>query len=233
MSEYIEIGTHKVLVNKRKGQKHIRLRVNSDGNAVLSTPKRYPTFLVKDFLSNKGAWLDKHTFSSNIVHDGSVLHSGETVQIKLSNNRNKTKTNDHEMIFHLKHPVDSDDSQKYIKKHISKHYVGILGDILEDRLNHYSELTGFGYKSLKIGHFKSKWGSCDNKKNIKLSLYLIGVDAYLRDYVVLHELVHTKHMNHSENFWKTMGEFMPDYNDRKKVLKTQKMTLLANVEKNM
>lgn len=230
MFDFVIIGDHKVLVNRRKGQKHLRLRVNSDGKVILSAPNRYPMFLLKEFLNNKKDWMKKHSFSQQTFIDGVVLFSGESIHIEQTSKRNKTEYRDNKILFYLSDDPTSDKAQKYIKKQIIKHYSDTLINILDERLEHFSKMTSYKHKSMRIGHFKSKWGSCDNKKNIKFSIYLISVDSYLRDYVVLHELVHTKYMNHSKDFWRAMELYMPDYKDRQKQLKNKKMTLLANAE---
>ncbi|MBP1637750.1 MAG: hypothetical protein H6Q18_539 [Bacteroidetes bacterium] len=64
---------------------------------------------------------------------------------------------------------------------------------------------GFMFQDVKIQSSKSRWGSCNSRKNINLSLYLMLLPQHLIDYVILHELCHTKIMNHSEDFWKLMN----------------------------
>jgi predicted metal-dependent hydrolase len=60
---------------------------------------------------------------------------------------------------------------------------------------------GFTYQSVQIRKSKTRWGSCSSKKAINLSLYLMLIPQRLREYVLLHELCHTIHMNHSPVFW--------------------------------
>lgn len=78
--------------------------------------------------------------------------------------------------------------------------------VLPDRVMQLAEKHGFYVKSVKIQSSKTRWGSCSDKKNINLSLYLLLLPENLIDYVILHELCHTKEMNHSEKFWQLMDK---------------------------
>jgi predicted metal-dependent hydrolase len=66
--------------------------------------------------------------------------------------------------------------------------------------------NGFSYSQVKIQSSKSRWGSCSRGKNINLSFYLMLLPQHLVDYVILHELCHTKEMNHSPKFWQWMDK---------------------------
>jgi predicted metal-dependent hydrolase len=65
---------------------------------------------------------------------------------------------------------------------------------------------GFIYRSVQIRKSKTRWGSCSSKKTISLSLYLMLLPEHLREYVLLHELCHTTHMNHSASFWALLDQ---------------------------
>ena len=65
---------------------------------------------------------------------------------------------------------------------------------------------------------KTLWGSCSSKNNINLNYLLVMAPMLVIDYVIIHELVHTVHKNHSENFWNAVEAIMPDYKKAKKWL---------------
>ena len=81
------------------------------------------------------------------------------------------------------------------------------------------ELTGLSPDSWKISDIHSAWGSCSSKRNITLSLNLIKKREELIEYVVLHELCHLKHMNHSKEFWSLVEKYMPNYKECRRELK--------------
>ena len=69
------------------------------------------------------------------------------------------------------------------------------------RLGELAELHNFKYGNASIRNQKTRWGSCSGKNNISLNINLIRLPAELRDYVILHELLHTRIKNHSKDFW--------------------------------
>ena len=77
-----------------------------------------------------------------------------------------------------------------------------LPPLLAELAEHY----GFKYKKVKITGSKSRWGSCSATGSINLSCYLMLLPPHLMDYVLLHELTHTKEMNHGPKFWEILDE---------------------------
>jgi predicted metal-dependent hydrolase len=78
--------------------------------------------------------------------------------------------------------------------------------LLPNRIQQLADLHGFTFSGVKIQSSKSRWGSCSSSRAINLSLYLMLLPAHLIDYVLLHELCHTKEMNHGDNFWRWMDK---------------------------
>ena len=78
--------------------------------------------------------------------------------------------------------------------------------VLPERVRILADEYGFSYLQVKIQSSKSRWGSCSLGKNINLSFYLMLLPQHLVDYVILHELCHTKEMNHSPKFWQWMDK---------------------------
>jgi predicted metal-dependent hydrolase len=74
-------------------------------------------------------------------------------------------------------------------------------DKLVSRLEEMAEIHNFKYARVAIRNQKTKWGSCSAKNNINLNINLVRLPDELRDYVILHELVHTRFKNHSKKFW--------------------------------
>ncbi|MCM1108197.1 MAG: M48 family metallopeptidase [Clostridium sp.] len=75
---------------------------------------------------------------------------------------------------------------------------------LPDRLKALAARHGFEFNSVKINSARTRWGSCSSRRNINLSLFLMTLPSHLTDYVLLHELCHTREMNHGPRFWALM-----------------------------
>jgi predicted metal-dependent hydrolase len=91
--------------------------------------------------------------------------------------------------------------------------------ILTNRINLLAQKYKFSYNKLYIRNQKTRWGSCSSKNNISLNMNLIRLPQKLQDYVILHELVHTKHKNHSKKFWKEMDRYVGDGKRLRKEMK--------------
>lgn len=78
--------------------------------------------------------------------------------------------------------------------------------LLPKRLHHLSEKKGLPFGSCKITTSRSRWGSCSSKGDICLSCYLLTLPTHLIEYVMLHELCHTREMNHGPRFWKLLDQ---------------------------
>lgn len=101
---------------------------------------------------------------------------------------------------------DDEDLQKWLRKVIEESLRKNAAIILASRLSDLSIQHNLSYKSFKINSSKGRWGSCSAHKDINLSYYLILLPGYLIDYVLLHELSHTREMNHGERFWVLLDE---------------------------
>ncbi len=107
-------------------------------------------------------------------------------------------------------PPDADFSQKSVQELLRNAIVRALKKsaqaYLPLLLNELSTHYGFTYKRVKITGSKSRWGSCSATGSINLSCYLMLLPPHLMDYVLLHELTHTREMNHGPQFWAILNE---------------------------
>ena len=86
---------------------------------------------------------------------------------------------------------------------------------LGGRIEHYAPRLGVRPSRLTIRGQRSRWGSCSGKGTVSLNWRLMMVPGALADYVVVHELCHLRHMNHSPQFWAMVGDVVPDYRERR------------------
>ncbi len=81
---------------------------------------------------------------------------------------------------------------------------------LTNRLKQLAVQHGFTYNKVTMRNQKTRWGSCSHKNNINLNMKLVLLPDELVDYVILHELVHTKIHNHSKKFWDELDKYVGD-----------------------
>ncbi len=80
--------------------------------------------------------------------------------------------------------------------------------ILINRLNQLAERYGFVFNRVSIRNQKTRWGSCSSNNNINLNINLVRLPGELMDYVIMHELVHTRIKNHSRSFWRELDIYV-------------------------
>ena len=92
-------------------------------------------------------------------------------------------------------------------------------EYLPYRLEYYAKLYGYSYEKCRLSHANTRWGSCSSNRTISLNIGLMKVPEVLRDYVILHELAHLNHMDHSKAFWAEVGSHDKNYKNHEKKLK--------------
>lgn len=105
----------------------------------------------------------------------------------------------------------TEDDIKVLKKDAGKY--------LSEKTEYFAKVMGLEYGKITITSAKTRFGSCSSKKNISYSYRLMLYPEEAREYVVVHELAHTRLMNHSKEFYKIIEGVLPDYKRRKALLK--------------
>ena len=100
------------------------------------------------------------------------------------------------------------------------------GKILTERLAAIARKHGYRYNRVSIRNQKTRWGSCSSRNNISLNMKLTLLPDELRDYIILHELVHTRVKNHGPDFWQEMLRVEPDAESLDRRMKEQCILLL-------
>lgn len=92
-------------------------------------------------------------------------------------------------------------------------------EYLPKRLEELSKICGLSYEKLTITSAQTRFGSCSSKNTISLSCLLMRYPSNAIDYVIIHELCHTVHHNHSKDFWNLVEKYLPDYKLRQNLLR--------------
>ena len=93
-------------------------------------------------------------------------------------------------------------------------------EYLPYRLEYYAKLYGYSYDHIRLSHAGTRWGSCSSNRTISLNIGLMQVPEPLRDYVILHELAHLNHMDHSASFWAEVEKHDPHFKTHRRQLKS-------------
>ncbi len=225
------------------------------GNIVVRAPYKISEAEISALVAGKSAWLQsKLLMQQNLpaeverfVHGATLWHFGVKKSLVIEY-ATKAKVIELESELHVylprKHKVDNTDSAKnactinknnnvdtvdktkaVIKKHLEHWYKLQAQAYISRRLVELGADTGLDYNSYKIRRYKARWGSCNNRKELSFNYLLMMTPPWVIDYVIVHELCHLKHLNHSTSFWQLVEHFCPNYKQAKAWLKSHQSQL--------
>lgn len=94
---------------------------------------------------------------------------------------------------------------------LTRRYIDAAKEYFPKRVAYFHQFTGGTYSRITIRDQKTRWGSCSSKGTLSFNWRLMLAPPAILDYVVVHELCHLRHMDHSPAFWQAVGEVFPDY----------------------
>lgn len=106
-----------------------------------------------------------------------------------------------------------------IKRQLSLWYVHLSLAKIRERVRHYVTVIGVRPRTVKIKSLRSRWGSCSCRGGVNFAWNIIMADEKILDYLVVHELCHLVHHDHSAEYWQLVARFIPNYRERRKWLK--------------
>lgn len=206
---------HKIIKSKRRT---LSLSINENAELIVRAPNQISNKKIEEFIIEKSKWINKNKnlMQSRINEmndsDSDYLFLGNIYPlIKVYENPNKIDFNGTEFITSI-------ENQDTFKASLKSWYKIKFKEIAIPRLNYFSDKYNLKINQVRFKNQKTLWGSCSSKNNINLNYLLVMAPMLVIDYVIIHELVHTVHKNHSENFWNAVEAIMPDYKKAKKWL---------------
>ena len=114
-------------------------------------------------------------------------------------------------------PYEAD--YEYRREQLEKWYRREAAAVFEEKAEEFATRLHVSFQDIRIKDQKSRWGSCSSKRNMNFNWRLLMAPEPVCDYVIIHELCHLIHMNHSADFWNLVESICPDYRQYKKWLR--------------
>lgn len=210
----IKIRTHR---NARR----LSLKVAPNGTLYASVPPRTPRMAVQMLIRSSRAQIRELVTSQRPSYMTSQAIGKSHMLVIQTGSRTDVYTDGTKIILtlHESDEVGQPEVQAMVRTHILKALRKEAKSYLPRRLAYLAAEHDFSYEAVKLTHASSRWGSCSSRGIISLNISLMGLPFTLIDYVLIHELCHTRHMNHSTAFWSEVGAILPDYTPRRTALK--------------
>lgn len=197
----------------------LSIQVERGGSVKIYVPQEMPLEEVEAIIEKKRKWILKkkkelsalgRDLSEKNYQDGQqILYLGEEYLLVVNSNHKKTEKKE----WGEKKVVTS--SVQSFKKWYRQEAQALLGEIMTEQMEKVRQ-EQLGFPQWGIRKMKRRWGSCSYvKQKILLNQDLIKIERELIKYVVMHEICHLKHPNHSLSFYKMFSQYMPDWKDRK------------------
>jgi len=216
----------KITIRRSAKASQIRIKLAPDGTLRASMPLYAPVFLVKRMLKASRdeirQLITKTTPVAN-YEDGMRIGKSHTIITTPTENESSVTRNGQHIYVKLAYgsTLDDNDIKSQIKKVVIEALRVEAKSYLPRRLQFIASKYGYNYQKIRFSHASGRWGSCSSNGTISLNIALMKLPFELIDYVLIHELSHTVHMDHSQLFWNEVSKADPLYINHRSLLKLE------------
>jgi predicted metal-dependent hydrolase len=214
------------VVRNRRARRYL-LRLRPDGSVRLTIPRRGSVIEGRRFADRNTEWLARqlerlaaYPAKPNHWHIGTdILFRGETVKLEPGVNGQSGAVRLGRELITIRCPEDD------LRPWIEKHLWNLASREFPPRVLEFAAAHHLPVKRVTVRNQRSRWGSCSRNGTISLNWKLIQAPPYVRDYIILHELMHLRQMNHSARFWREVESVCPEYETAGQWLKQHSLLL--------
>ena len=216
MGRFIIIDDIQIEVIRKKGKKNLSLKINSKtGNPEVSIPYLCPIIFAKSFIQEHIVWLKKHIQTTpekqRFINGMEICLLGQNLTIFHSDTSCLTHIENNRLIV----SGNTEHLHRRIKDFIKKQAY----DYIRTKADEISLKSGKKIGRITLRDTSSRWGSCSSNGNLSFCWRLALTPTFVIDYVIIHEVAHLTHMNHSNDFWQHLKELGGQTRAAKKWLK--------------
>lgn len=200
-----------ITVRRLANASGLKISVAPNGSLRISSSKYMPLVAIKHYINisrSKIRTLLTATHSDGFYSDGDAIGKEHYIIVNLGT-RTIVKTQGNVLSVTIAEDTEIQNTavQTLIKQEVVKILRLEAKKYLPKRLDLLAQTMDAGYERLRFSHASTRWGSCSSSGTISLNIALMKLPYELIDYVIIHELAHTKHLNHSKQFWHEVSRF--------------------------
>ena len=211
-------------------RRHVHLMVGDDGTVEVRAPWRYPLEAAEAVIRENARWVEAALGRAEarlarrpaLVSGSRLPLLDEELELRVRGAVRRTRSRVWRQADRLHVWADDDDA---VVSLLQGWYRREARTRLGERLAELSPRVGVSPGSVSIRSQRTRWGSCSSRGTISLNWRLVLVPARLADYVLVHELCHLRHMDHSPAFWAMVARVMPDHDLRRAELRARQASL--------
>lgn len=209
----------------------VAMRVETPGNVSVIAPKQLSRKSIEELLKSKSRWIHKQfdlleSCEPLGVQAGLLMFRGNVYPLELKEEKGRKQPElsikDGKIMLYA--PVNCEEA--CLEQAVEKWYREQARLSIEKKVEDYAGIIGRRPQKVTIKTQKSQWGSCSNRGNLNFNWRLAMAPDSIVDYLVVHELCHLVHLNHSKEYWGLVESVMPDYKERRNWLKQNGIILM-------
>lgn len=218
---YNNLFDYKITYSKKR-KKTIGFKI-VDKTLNIISPLRVSKKFLLSFLEKKKDWvlerIKKSTEKKKLIQDNKILFLGQRIDIKILEspllvNGGFCELKDNELIVN----ISKNWQNTLLESVVINWYKKESFEIISKKVSFYANTFNFQYGTIAIRDQKTIWGSCNSKNNLSFNWKAIFFNNDVINYLVVHELVHTIHKNHSKKYWQAVENILPNYKELNKML---------------
>ena len=203
----------------RSKRKTLSLQINQDAELIIRAPQRLAEKDIQAFVVEKSHWIERKqqqvksqlSEKYRFEEGEKFLYLGNNYPLTLSRNKDPLSFNGE--AFEL--GVDFNEAPTVFKEWYKQKF----REIALPRIDYFANQHNLIFNDVRLKAQKTLWGSCSSDNNLNFNYLLMMAPMSVIDYVIVHELSHTVHKNHSSDFWGLVESILPEYKSAKKWLK--------------
>jgi predicted metal-dependent hydrolase len=198
----------------RSRRKTVALVVEPDGSLTVRAPLHLPDVKIHQFIESHHDWIIRHQTRARATRPAPVkrfvegetfLYLGKPYPLAFVPSQRSS------LVFTGTVFRMAESALPKAQEAFERWYKTQANLLLSERVLTFTKLHGFKFTKMRISSARTRWGSCSSTGTLSFTFRLVMAPPEVVDYVVLHELVHTRVRNHSKMFWARLAELMPVY----------------------
>lgn len=235
MNFSIELENNKIDFDvEYRRRKTLSIRIEPTGKILVIAPSGLGEEAIKGVVESKSKWITKKLeelkeidyspYDRKFIDGEFFMYLGERLSLKIIIDKGINKP-----IIEVAHGqlniTTFEKEPELLEKVMKKWYKEQCLNMIMERVDYYKRILGKEPRKVRVKEQKRRWGTCTSRGDILLNWRCIMASIDIIDYIVVHEMCHLVHMNHSKDFWRLVESILPDYKERRAWLKKYGLTL--------